>query len=113
MMLKRLALIFAILLVALLFWFSFICPYSSITTINGHVITGPLASALGAILAAVILFCVAILLVFVFAGVGLIVLAVLIFVGFVLASVALPFLLPILIPLFIVWLICVLAGRTK
>ncbi len=112
-MLRKIALILAILLVVFLLWFSVVCPYSSLTTINGHIITGPLGSILGAILTAVILFCVAILLAFVFAGVGLIVLGSLVLVGFVLASVALLFLLPILIPLFIVWLVCVLAGKAK
>jgi len=112
-MLKKLALILAILLVIFLLWFSIALPHGSFITVNGRTITGPLGAALSAILTAVILFCVAILLAFVFAGVGLIVLGSLVLVGFILAVIALPFLLPILIPLFIVWLVCILAGRTK
>jgi hypothetical protein len=57
-------------------------------------------------LTTVILFCVALLLAFVFAGVGLIVVGCFALVGLILAAVALPFLLPLLIPLFIVWLFC-------
>ncbi len=112
-MLKRLALVLAILLVIFLLWFLVALPTGSFATINGRMITGPLGSALGVILTAVILFCVAILLAFVFAGVGLIVLGSLVLVGFILAAVALPFLLPILIPLFIVWIVCIFAGRSK
>jgi hypothetical protein len=112
-MLKKLALILAILLIVFFLWFSIAFPYGSFVTINGRAITGPLGAALSAVLTAVILFCVAILLAFVFAGVGLIVLGCLVLVGFVLTAVTLPFLLPILIPLFIVWLVCILAGRTR
>ena len=112
-MLKKLALILAIVLVAFLLWSLITLPYGARFTVDGHTITGPIGAALGVVLTAVILFCVAILLAFVFAGVGLIVLGVLVLVGFILAAIALPFLLPILIPLLIVWAVCLLAGRTK
>jgi hypothetical protein len=84
--------------------------------INGHELSGPfkvVAGAWGLVLAAVILACVAILLAFVFAGVGLVVLGCLVLVGFVLAAVAFPFLLPLLIPLLIVWAFCAGARRGK
>jgi predicted exporter len=94
--------------------------YSSTTdvsiSINGKPFTGPLAPAIGLwklILASVILFSVAILLVFVFAGVGLVILGCLALVGLILAALALPFLLPLLIPLFIVWAFCALLCRHK
>jgi hypothetical protein len=112
-MLKKLALILAVLLVASLLWYLVALPYGSFITVNGRMITGPLGAVLGEILTAVVLFCVAILLAFVFAGVGLIVLGSLVLVGFILAAVALPFLLPILVPLFVVWAVCVFAGRTR
>jgi uncharacterized membrane protein YphA (DoxX/SURF4 family) len=57
----------------------------------------------GIIIATVVLFCVAILVTFVLAGVGLVILGCLVLVGLILAAVAFPFLLPLLIPLFIVW----------
>jgi hypothetical protein len=113
-MIKKLVLILVILMIALLGWALLGSTDVSIS-INGEQLTGPLAPAIGLwklILATVILFCVAILLVFVFAGVGLVVLGCLAFVGLILMAVALPFLLPLLIPLFIVWVFCAaLRGR--
>lgn len=55
----------------------------------------------------------AILLAFVFAGVGLVVLGVLALVALILVGAAFPFLLPLLIPLFIVWAFCAGARRGK
>jgi hypothetical protein len=83
-------------------------------TVNGRQITGPFGALIGVwsfILTMVILFCVAILLVFVLAGIGLIILGCLALVGLILAAIAFPFLLPLLIPLFIVWVFCSLAYR--
>jgi hypothetical protein len=82
--------------------------------INGREITGPFGAIIGAwgfILTLVILFCVAILLAFVFVGVGLIVLGSFALVGLILAAIAFPFLLPLLIPLFIVWVFCSIVCR--
>jgi hypothetical protein len=52
----------------------------------------------------VALFCSAILLAFVFAGIGLILLGVLVLAGMVAAWYAFPVLLPLLIPLFLIWI---------
>jgi hypothetical protein len=62
---------------------------------------------------AVILFWVGILLAFVFTGVGLIVLGSLVLVGLILAVVAFPFLLPLLIPLFIIWIVYLLQRKNR
>ena len=83
-------------------------------TINGHELSGPfrvISGAWGMILSTVILSCVSILLAFVFAGVGLVILGSLVLVGIILAAVTFPFMLPLLIPLFIVWAFC--AGVRK
>ena len=64
-------------------------------------------------MATVILFCVAILLAFVFAGVGLVIVGSLALVVVILAAVSLPFLLPLIIPLFIVWAFCAILRRGK
>lgn len=115
-MIRRLALILAILMVAILAWALIAGAGGISVTVDGQQIGGPLGlaiSAWGLLLAAVILFCVAILLAFVFAGVGLIVLGCFVLVGLILAAVAFPFLLPVLIPLFLVWLFCSIARRTK
>ncbi|MDD5063820.1 MAG: hypothetical protein PHQ35_03545 [Phycisphaerae bacterium] len=110
-MVKNLVSILVILMILLLAWVLYSSTTDVSIVINGEPITGPLAPAIGIwklMLAIVILFSVAILLAFVFAGVGLVVLGVLAMVGLILVAVALPFLLPLLIPLFIVWAFCAL-----
>jgi predicted exporter len=84
-------------------------------TINGNAIHSPfqsIASIWELVITGVVLFCVAILLVFIFAGVGLILLGVFAFVILIFMGAAFPFLLPLLIPLFIVLLFC-LSFRIK
>lgn len=115
-MIKKLALILAIVMVACLIW-SLLGPAAGVTLqINGHQIIGPAGVVVGVwkmIIAFVVLCCVGILLTFVFVGVGLIVLFVLGGVAFILAMVFLPFLLPLLLPLFLVWLFCVIIRKSK
>jgi len=111
---RRLALILAIFMIVFLAWALFIGSDVISITINGREITGPFSAIIGVwsfILTLVILFCVAILLAFVLAGVGLIVLGSLALVGLILAAIAFPFLLPLLIPLFIVWVFCSIVCR--
>ena len=113
-MIKRMALILAVFMFVFLAWVLFLGGDAVSITINGREITGPFGALVGIwsfILTLVILFCVAILLAFVFAGIGLIVLGSLALVGLILAAVAFPFLLPLLIPLFIVWLFCSIVCR--
>ena len=117
-MLKKLALIMAILMIAFLAFSLFGLKTNVSVSINGREITGPLGTAVGlwgTILAAVVLFCVAILLAFVFAGVGLVIVGCLVLVGIILIAIALPFLLPLIIPLFIVWAFCAIirSGKEK
>jgi hypothetical protein len=71
------------------------------------------AGGWGFLVATVVLFCVAILLAFVFAGIGLVVLGSLVLVGLILVAVAFPLLLPLLLPLFIVWAFVVWIRRGK
>lgn len=85
-------------------------------TINGEEITGPLKGVVGVgglVVIPVILLCVGILLAFIFTGVGLIVLGCIVFICLVSFCAAFPFLLPLLIPLFIVWLFCAITRRKK
>ncbi|MGA2324115.1 MAG: hypothetical protein ABSG22_09735 [Sedimentisphaerales bacterium] len=115
-MIKTLALILAILMIALLGWILLSSTTDASISINGKQLTGPLGPAVGIwklILATVILFCVAILLVFVFVGVALVILGCMAIVGLILLAITLPFLLPLLIPLFIIWLFCVALCRHK
>jgi predicted exporter len=85
-------------------------------TIDGHELSDPIGGLVevwGVMVAGVVLFCVAVLLVFVFVGVGLVVVGTLVLVGLILAAVALPFMLPLLIPLFILWLFCCAVRKSK
>jgi len=110
------AIILAVFMVVFLAWSLLLGGDAISITINGREITGPFGAIIGVwsfILTLVILFCVAILLAFVFAGVGLIILGCFAFVGLILAAIASPFLLPLLIPLFIVWVFCFIARRVK
>jgi hypothetical protein len=103
---------FAILLALALVVFGAIVLLSSSNVsivVNGHELKGPMETVTGVwglMLGGIVLFCVAILLVFVLAGVGLIILGVFILVGLILAAVLFPFMLPLLIPLFVVWVFC-------
>ncbi len=113
-MIRRLALILAVFMFVFLAWALFLGGDVVSITINGREITGPFGPLIGAwsfILTLVILFCVAILLAFVFVGVGLILLGSFALAGLILAAIAFPFLLPLLIPLFIVWVFCSIACR--
>jgi hypothetical protein len=113
---RKLALLFALLMITFLFWPVLAAHYGVSITVNGRSITGPFDALIalgGLIITLVILLCVAILVALVLAGVGLLVLGCLALVGLILAVVAFPFLLPILIPLFIIWLICSIARSIK
>jgi len=96
-----------VLLFGLFAWVAFQSSDISII-VNGQKLTGPVklaAEGWGVLVATVVLFSAAILLVFVFAGAGLIVLGALVLAGFLTIWFAFPFLLPLLIPLLIVWLV--------
>jgi hypothetical protein len=114
-MVRKLAIILAVLLVVF-GAFALVSSSNVSITINGRELSGPLEKLVGIwgiVLAGIVLFCVAILLAFVLAGVGLLILGCLVLVGSILTAVAFPFLLPILIPLFVVWLFCWLLRRSK
>lgn len=110
-MTKKLAIVLALLMVGFLGWVLLGSSDSVSIFINGEQINSPFGAVTGAwgiISAVVILFCAAIMLVFVFFGAALIVLGCLVLAGSIIAAVTFPFLLPILIPLFAVWLFCCL-----
>lgn len=83
--------------------------------VNGQKLVGPAklaAEGWGVLVAIVAFFCVAILLAFVFAGVGLMVLGALVLAGLLATWLAFPFLLPLLIPLFVVWIFIAAVRRS-
>jgi hypothetical protein len=103
---KNVALVLVLVVLALLAWV-LLSSSHVVITVNGQPLSGPMrlaAEGWGVLVAVVALFCAAILLAFVFAGIGLLVLGALVFAGVLLAWLAFPFLLPLLIPLVIVWL---------
>jgi hypothetical protein len=99
---KKLALILIVLLVGYI-------ALSAISANNGYRLPTPvdaLAGAFGIAVATIVMFFVGILLVCVFAGVGMILVGVFAMVLFVLATVTLPFMIPLLLPLLVIWLFC-------
>ena len=105
-MAKKLAIALAVFMLAFVVWGLFFENNATTIVINGQQVTGPLKGAIGAggmVVALIALFCAATLSVFVFAGIGLIVLGFLVLGGVILAGFAFPFLLPLIIPLAIVW----------
>ena len=111
-MTKKLAIALALVMLAMVAWGVFGEGGATRIIINGEELTGPFKGAIGAaglIVASVALFCAAIFLVFVVAGVGIFVLGCVIAVGLILAGLAFPHLLLVLIPLAIVWLFIAIA----
>ena len=92
--------------------FSGVMPF----TLDSFVVIIPgdtAAEAADLVLALVILLFVAVFLVLVFSGVGVIAIGSLALVGVVLVMVALPFLLPLLIPVLIIWIAGLVARRRE
>ena len=110
-MIKKLAILLAVLLIGFLGWVLLGSSDSVSVAINGNPVESPFGAVTGTwgvLSAVVIIYCAAILLVFVFFGLALMVLGVLVLGGSILAAMTFPFLYPILIPLFVVWLFCCL-----
>ena len=105
-MAKKLAMALAVLMLVIVAWGLFLEHDAVTIVINGQQVTGPLKDAIGTgglLVALIALFCAATILVFVFAGIGVLMLGCIVLVGLILAGFAFPFLLPVLIPLAILW----------
>ena len=115
-MIKTLGIAFTIALLALAAWVLMFHSDGISIAIDGQPVTGPMKGAIsvgGLVVAVVAMFCAAIVLAFVFAGIGVLVLGVLVLAGLLVALIMFPFLLPLLIPLFIVWLFIAIVRRPK
>jgi hypothetical protein len=113
-MIKKLAIVLAVLTLAILAWVLFVQNDVVSVTINGRPVTTTVVGVGGvwaALVGFIVVFCVAILLTFVFVGVGLIILGVFLLVGLVVAAILFPFFLPLLIPLFIIWVIVAISRK--
>ena len=109
------ALALALGMLAIVIWGLFFEAGSTTIIIDGHQLTGPLKGTIGAaglIVGLIALFCAAIFLLFVFAGIGILILGGVIVVGLILAASAFPFLLIVLLPLAVVWLFIALTRKT-
>ncbi len=111
-MTKKVAIVLAVVMFAVVAWGVFVEGGATRIVINGHELTGPFKGAMGAaglIVASVALFCAAIFLVFVLAGVGIFVLGCVIAFALILSGLMFPYLLLVLIPLAIVWIFIAIA----
>ncbi len=85
-------------------------------TVNGQVVKGPMkfmAESFGLVVVLVTLLCVAALMAFLLSGIALLVLGILVAAGLISLVVWIPFLLPIVIPVFIIAVFFVLAHKKK
>ena len=115
-MTKKLAIALAIVMLAIVAWALLLESNVVTIVINGQQVSGPMKGTVGVgglIVALIALFCAAILLLFAFAWIGILVLGGFIAVAMILATLAFPFLLPLLIPLAILWLFVALTRRTR
>ena len=114
-MTKKTATILALLMLAIVLWGLFFEGGATRIIINGQELTGPFKGAIGLaglIVAWVAFLCAAILLLFVFAGIGILFLGGLVVVGLILTWLMFPPLLIILIPLAIIWGFIALTRRS-
>ena len=105
-MARKVAIALALIMLALVAWGLFFEAGSTKIIIDGQELTAPLKGTIGAaglIVGLTALFCTAIFLLFVFAGIGVFILGGVIVVGLIVAAIAFQFLLFLLLPLAVVW----------
>jgi hypothetical protein len=113
---KKAAIALAFVLLAMVVWGLFYEEGSTRIVINGQELAGPLKGAIGAaglIVGLIALFCAAIILLFVFAGIGVFILGGVIAAGLIVAGFTFPFLLVLLLPLVIVWVFIAITRKAK
>jgi len=113
---KRLAIALTVILLALVAWAILVESNAFSIVINGQPVTGPLKGEIGVagVVAALIAgLCAAIILLFVFAGIGIVVLGCIVFGGLIFAWATFPYFLPMLVPLAIVWLFVAISRRSS
>ena len=114
-MAKKAAIALAIAMLLIVAWGLFFEAGSTRIIINGRELVGPLNGTIGAaglIIGLIALFCAAIFLLFVFAGIGIFILGGVIVAGLVLTGFAFPFLLVLLLPLAVVWAFIAIIRKT-
>jgi hypothetical protein len=104
---KKVAIVLALIMLVIVAWGLLFEAGSTRVIIDGQELTGPLKGTIGVeglFVGLIALFCAAIFLLFVFAGIGVFILGGVIVAGLILAGFAFPFLLVLLLPLAVVWL---------
>jgi hypothetical protein len=108
------AAILAVAMLALAAWALLFAGDSVHIVVNGRELTGPVKGAAatgGYVLALVAFVCAMIFLLFVFAGIGLLILGGAVVLGIILAALLFPYLLVVLVPFAIVWAFIALTRR--
>jgi len=114
-MVRKAAIALALVMLAFVAWGLLIDEGSTRIIINGHELAEPLKGTVGAaglIIGLIALFCAAIFLLFVFAGIGIFILGCVVFAGLILAGLSFPLLLVMLLPLAVVWLFIAITRKT-
>ena len=114
-MAKKVAIALAFVMLGIVAWALFFEAGSTRIIIDGHELTGPFKGTIGAaglIVGLICLFCAAIFLLFVFAGIGIFILGGVIVVGLILAGFAFPVFLVMLVPLAVVWVFLAVARKS-
>lgn len=114
-MAKKAAIALAFVMLVIVAWGLFFEAGSTRIIINGQELVGPLKGTIGAagfIIGLIALFCAAIFLLFVLAGIGIFILGGVIVAGLILAGFAFPFLFVLLLPLAIVWVFIAITRKT-
>jgi hypothetical protein len=114
-MAKKAAIVLALAMLVVVAWGLFFEAASTRIIINGRELVGPLNGTIGAaglIIGLIALFCAAIFLLFVFAGIGIFILGCVIVAGLVMTGFAFPVLLFLLLPLAVVWAFIAIIRKT-
>lgn len=114
-MAKKAAILLALAMLVIVAWGLFFEAGSTRIIINGRELVGPLNGTIGAaglIIGLIALFCAAIFLLFVFAGIGVFLLGAVIIAGLVMTGFAFPVLLFLLLPLAVVWAFIAIIRKT-
>lgn len=115
-MAKKSAIALVILMLVVAAWGVFFEAGSTRIIINGQELLGPLKGTVGAaglIIGLTALFCAAIVLLFVFAGIGIFILGGVVLAGLLLTGLAFPLLLVLLLPLALVWVFIAITRKAK
>ncbi|WP_221799525.1 hypothetical protein [Oceanobacter mangrovi] len=111
---KQIVLIGILVAVAVAIWGAI--SSDVVVIVNGHEFHGPMAGMMSSwalVVSTVIGFCLLIVLTLVFAGFGLMIIGGLMILGLAVVSMGMPFLLPLLIPLLVVWAVVALLSKPK